>query len=139
MTSFQLLNIHDMAYRTLWKRQCDSGKEESVRLYPLVFIVCIEIFELFVSQIGHANREEPVPPGKTVIDCGIEEHEVIVTFLKGSCSRYWLKMAILMYIGPCERGTQSRGVEKIDPQRYIVGLHRSCAIRKVSTPFKPLP
>ena len=128
-----------MALLTLRNCQCDAGKKESVWLYTWILIVGIKILEFLVSQIGHAKREEPVPFGKTVPDCGIQEPEVIFTFFKGLCSRYWLKMTLLMYVGSCERGTQSRGVEKLDPQGYIVGLNISGAIRKVSIPFKLLP
>src|SRR5262245_51554848 len=128
-----------MALLTLLYCQCDAGKKESVWLYTWILIVGIKILEFFVSQIGHAKREEPVPFGKTVPDCGIQEPEVMFTFFKGSCSRYWFKMALLLYVGSCTAGTQSRWEEKIDSQRDIVGFNLSGAIRKISVPFKLLP
>ena len=61
-----------MVFRSLWKRQCNSGKEGSVWLYTWVIRVSIKMFEIFVKQIGHSYREETLALGKTVPTRNVE-------------------------------------------------------------------
>jgi hypothetical protein len=86
---------------SLWNCQCEFGKKESVWLYVWVITVCIKILEFFVKQITYTDRDEAIPLGQTIVDCGIEQPEVIFTVFKGpEIVVLSLKTALLIYIGP---------------------------------------
>jgi hypothetical protein len=60
-----------MAFRSLWNRQCNFSKDESVWYYSRVIPVRIEVLEFFIKQICRPDRNETVPLGQPVIDRGI--------------------------------------------------------------------
>ena len=127
-----------MAGRTLWKRKCEFSKEDSVWYCPWVVTICIKELEFFVKHICRSDRNETVPLRQTVTDGSIDYPEVIATALKGG-SPFALKSTVLINVSRFQQGTQSRGVEKIDPQGNTICLNGFCVIRKPCIPCKPFP
>src|SRR5262245_45705417 len=111
-----------MAFQSLWKRQCESGKEHSVWLDNWVINVCFLIFELLIKEICCSDRDETVPLRQTVTDCGIDHPKVIFTGLTAG-SPTSLKLTVLIKISRLQQGTQPRGVEESHPERDPMCLY----------------
>src|SRR5438128_4620943 len=103
-----------MVCRSLWKRQGDSTKERSSRLYVCVVKVWIKELKLFVKKIGRSYCDETVPLRQTVVDGHINCPEVVATVPNGIDGGYSPKFAVLIEVCGGQKGTQSERMEKMD-------------------------
>ncbi len=81
--------------------------------------------ERSVKEVLSFNAHVSESFRQAVTDRGIEDAELIVTTYKHSGNKWilLLETAPLIYISPFQHGAQSRGMVKIDSQRYTMGLN----------------